>query len=284
MAPVEPRREPSSPVTLVAAALFVLAVAALDYATGVGLAVFPLYFLPIVAVSLRLGLGVGLAGATLCAIAWVLANVLAEPVVSLPRLAAANGLVMLVAFGSVAFLAAAQRRWLERERALSRRDSLTGLLNGPGFYEAATTEIARSARYRHPVTLAYLGLDNLREVNERLGHARGDAVLVTVARTLRRASRSSDLLGRLGGDEFALLFPETGRDAAEAALRKLQARLLETMDKQGWPVTASIGAASFARPPRDAEELVHQANAVMAAVKAEGKNALRCAEAREPGP
>ena len=141
---------------------------------------------------------------------------------------------MAIAFGSVALLAAAQRDWLRRERAISRTDGLTGLLNGRGFYEAAAVELARSSRYRHPLTLAYVDLDDFKEINDRLGHARGDAVLVAVAHALRRACRSTDLVGRLGGDEFVVLFPETDRDAAEAALVKLRSRSQEV----GEPATA----------------------------------------------
>ena len=157
---------------------------------------------------------------------------------------------MAVAFGSVALLAAAQRDWLARERAISRTDGLTGLLNGRGFYEAAAVELARSTRYRHPLTLAYVDLDDFKSINDRFGHARGDAVLVAVARAMRRACRSTDLVGRVGGDEFVVLFPETGRDAAETALVKLRSRVEEAASQHGSRVTASIGSVSFAEAAR----------------------------------
>jgi diguanylate cyclase (GGDEF)-like protein len=183
---------------------------------------------------------------------------------------------MAVAFGVVALLGAAQRDWLRRERALSRTDGLTGLLNGRGFYEAAAVELARSSRYRHPLTIAYVDLDDFKAVNDRFGHARGDAVLVAVARALRRACRSTDLVGRLGGDEFVVLFPETGREAAEAALVKLRSRVQDAGSQDGATVTASVGSVSFAQAPTDVEVLVHEADTAMYAVKASGKNALRC--------
>jgi hypothetical protein len=102
-----------------------------------------------------------------------------------------NVLVMAIAFGSVALLGAAQRRSLARERALSRTDGLTGLLNVRGFHEEAAAAIARAIRYRHAVTLAYVDLDAFKDVNDHLGHDRGDAVLVEVARALRRVCRST---------------------------------------------------------------------------------------------
>jgi diguanylate cyclase (GGDEF)-like protein len=258
MAPVRKGGEPPAAVVLAGSAVLVVAVAGVDYATGIELRVFPLYFLPVLAVSLRLGRWPGLGTAAI---------------------GLANLALMAIAFGSVALLAAAQREWLRRERAISRTDGLTGLLNGRGFYEAAAVEVARSMRYRHPITLAYVDLDDFKATNDRFGHARGDEVLVAIARALRRACRSTDLVGRLGGDEFVILFPETGRDAAEAALVKLRSRLREAGSQDGSPVTASIGSVSFAKPSAEVEALVHAADRVMYTVKAGGKNALRCVEA-----
>jgi diguanylate cyclase (GGDEF)-like protein len=276
MAPVRERLEPRTRVLLAGSAVVVAAVAYLDYFTGTELRIFPLYFLPILAVSLRMGYGPGLGTAAVCAAAWELSNHLAGMRGSRPGIGVANLLVMGIAFGAIAWLGGRQRVWLRREQAISRTDGLTGLLNGRGFYEAAATELARSNRYRHPLTLAYVDLDDFKGINDRFGHARGDAVLVAVARALRRACRSTDIIGRLGGDEFVILFPETGRDAAEAALVKVRSRVQEHGSQHGARVTASIGSASFATPPSDVEVLVHEADTAMYAVKASGKGALRC--------
>jgi len=276
MATVRRAWEPSAITTLVGAVLLLLAVAYVDYATGTELRVFPLYFVPVLAVSLRLGRWPGLGTAVACAAAWELSNHMAGMRGSRPSIGVANLLLMVIAFGAIALLGAAQRDWLLRERAVSRTDSLTGLLNGRGFYEAAAVELARSARYRHPLTLAYVDLDDFKVTNDRFGHARGDAVLVAVARALRRACRSTDVVGRLGGDEFVVLFPETGRDAAEAALVKLHTRVQEAGSQDGAPVTASIGSVSFAKPPAEVEVLVHEADTVMYAAKASGRGSLRC--------
>ena len=268
--------QPSAAATLSLAAIAVLLIAWVDYVTGVELRVFPLYFLPVLAVSLRLGRGPGLATAAACAAAWYLAHW--EP--GRPRtytaVDVANVFVMAIAFAVVALLGAAQRGWLERERALSRTDGLTGLLNGRGFYEAAAVELARSSRYRHALTVAYVDLDEFKEVNDRFGHARGDAVLVAVARAMRRACRSTDLVGRLGGDEFVLLFPETGREAAEPTLVKLRSRVEQAAREEGHRVTVSVGSVSFADPPADVEVLVHEADRTMYAAKAGGKDAPLC--------
>jgi diguanylate cyclase (GGDEF)-like protein len=279
MAPVRTSGEPSAAVVIAGSAVLVVAVAWIDYATGIELRVYPLYFLPVLAVSLRLGRWPGLGAATACALAWALSNHLAGMRNSRPALVAANLMVMAIAFGSVALLGAAQRNWLRRERALSRTDGLTGLLNGRGFYEAAAVELARSTRYRHPLTLAYFDLDDFKAVNDRFGHTRGDEVLVAVARAMRKSCRSTDVVGRVGGDEFVVLFPETGRDAARTALLTMHSRVEEAASQHGPKVTVSIGSVSFAKPPDGVELLVHEADTVMYAVKAAGKNALRCVEA-----
>lgn len=276
MAPVRSRREPSIAVTLAAAAVLVFATGWIDYLTGVEFRVFPLYFVPVLGVALRLGRWPGLGAAFASAGTWLVSNQLAGMSTGTPVVAAVNAVVMAVAFGAVALLGAAQRTSLHRERALSRTDGLTGILNGRGFYEAAATELARASRYRHPLTLAYVDLDDFKAINDRYGHARGDAVLVAVARSLKRACRASDLVGRMGGDEFVILFPETSREAAEAAIGKLRSRVEELSRQEGWPLSASIGSVTFAIPPADVETLVHEADTAMYAAKAAGRNGLHC--------
>jgi diguanylate cyclase (GGDEF)-like protein len=268
--------QPSAAATAALAAVAVVAIAYLDYVTGIELRVFPLYFVPVLAVSLRFGRGPGGARAAACAAAWGFARRVPGQPIHDSAVEVANLFVMTTAFAVVALLGAAQRGWLERERTLSRTDGLTGLLNGRGFYEAAAVELARSSRYQHPLTIAYLDLDDFKALNDRFGHARGDAVLVAVARATRRACRSTDLVARLGGDEFVVLFPETGREAAEAALVKLRSRVQEAASGHGHPMTASVGSVSFAAPPAEVEVLVHEADRAMYAVKTGGKNALLC--------
>jgi diguanylate cyclase (GGDEF)-like protein len=281
------RRPGDSPTALIVAeaALLVLAVAVVDYLTGVEYRTFPLYFIPVTLASIRLGKGAGIGTATASAAAWLVSNHLAGmDRAHAPLVATVNTGVMLITFVFVALLTSAQRDWLLKERALSRTDGLTGLRNGRGFYEAAESEIARAARYRHPLTVAYLDLDNFKTVNDRFGHARGDELLALVGRTLRHATRATDVVGRLGGDEFAVIFPESDRLAAAAALAKLKALLDASIAKRQCPVSVSIGAVSFATPPPDVETLVHEADRVMYEVKGAGKDDIRCVDAALAGP
>jgi len=161
---------------------------------------------------------------------------------------------------------------LAREHELARIDPLTTVPNRRAFYEALDKERARSLRYRRPLTIAYVDLDNFKKVNDALGHAVGDELLVQVAAGLRTNLRASDYVGRLGGDEFAILLPETDATAANVVLCKLRLRLLEEMKAHSWQVTFSIGAATFLDPPDSLDVIIRMADETMYAIKAHGKD------------
>ncbi|HZZ15422.1 MAG TPA: diguanylate cyclase [Candidatus Sulfotelmatobacter sp.] len=161
---------------------------------------------------------------------------------------------------------------LAKEQDLARIDPLTTVPNRRAFYEALEKERVRSLRYRRPCTIAYLDLDNFKKVNDSLGHAVGDELLVEVAAGLRSNLRVTDYVGRLGGDEFAILLPETDATAAKLVLHKLRLRLLEQMKTHNWKVTFSIGAATFLDPPASLDVMIRLADETMYAIKAQGKN------------
>jgi diguanylate cyclase (GGDEF)-like protein len=164
---------------------------------------------------------------------------------------------------------------LEREHELARTDGLTGIRNARAFREAAESEVVRLARYERPLTLAYLDADGFKAVNDRFGHSAGDRVLRTIAQTLATHVRAVDVAARLGGDEFGLLFPETGPDAAFAALHKLRRALAEAMAREGVDVTFCIGVVTTLRPVESVDGLLQHADAMMYEVKRFGKNGIR---------
>src|SRR5207237_3552929 len=124
-------------------------------------------------------------------------------------------------------------------------------------------ESERARRLSRPLTLAYIDLDNFKQVNDRLGHAAGDAVLVQVVRTVCDELRGSDLLARLGGDEFGLLLPETGPEGAAALLTRIHEVLSDEMAGQGLPVTFSVGAITFHRPLLDVDQMIQRVDGLM---------------------
>src|SRR5207237_828725 len=127
-----------------------------------------------------------------------------------------------------------------REHLLARTDPLTGAANGRTFYETVQVECDRARRASRHLTLAYFDVDDFKLLNDRFGHAAGDAALLQVVRTIHLHLRTSDLLARLGGDEFALLMPEIDADGAVLLLDRLQTMLGDEMTRSGWPVTFSV--------------------------------------------
>ncbi|HLU59924.1 MAG TPA: EAL domain-containing protein [Pseudonocardia sp.] len=172
---------------------------------------------------------------------------------------------------------AIQQREVELHH-LAFHDPLTGLANRALFLDRLEHALDRAERTRQPVSVAFIDLDGFKAVNDTLGHAAGDALLVGVAGRLRGALRSADTLARLGGDEFAVLV-EQGDDATAAA-RRLLDTLREPFHVHGRSVTvmASIGVAtveagedSGADAATRAATLVHRADVAMYTVKASGK-------------
>ena len=181
----------------------------------------------------------------------------------------------------MSLLFSALKKNLDNEKDLASRDPLTNTLNRRSFFDLAEHELHRSQRYGLPFTVAYIDLDYFKEVNDRLGHKTGDDLLITVATTIRAHIRSTDILGRFGGDEFVVMLPETHGAAAQTFLSKLHNHLDDAMANNNWPVSFSIGAASYLHPPAGIDNVIQQADDLMYCVKHSGKNRLLHQEIRE---
>jgi diguanylate cyclase (GGDEF)-like protein len=259
--------------TILYSLLLCLLVAILDYLTGYKVHVALLYILPILLVSWAAGRTMGFVLSVLAAGSWFVANSLTWPSDVSRTAHFWNAGVRLITFLASAHLISALKE-TRGEALQSRIDPLTGAGNLREFRDRAAAEIIRSRRYQHPLTVAYLDLDNFKAVNDRFGHATGDEVLCTVVGTLRRNIRESDLLTRVGGDEFLLLFPETKSEAAPKAVQKMEEMLEQVIRERQWPVTASIGVVTFITPPESVDELLKVADRAMYSAKAAGKNRI----------
>ena len=157
-----------------------------------------------------------------------------------------------------------RQRTHARERA--HIDALTGLPNRAGFSQRLAAALTRAQRHHHALALAYLDLNDFKPVNDRHGHAAGDAVLGEVARRWREVCRGSDVIARLGGDEFALLLDDVaGVDDAAQALARLRAALDAPCALPGGGsarVGVTIGLA-WARPDDDPDALLQRADHAM---------------------
>jgi diguanylate cyclase (GGDEF)-like protein len=186
-----------------------------------------------------------------------------------------NGLMLLgTALSLVVTLRALKGRLLAEE-LLARTDALTRIANRRAFFEASALELERARRSGRPLTVAYVDLDDFKHVNDVLGHARGDELLVTVAQTLRGATRAVDAVARLGGDEFGLLLPETDAATAEAILSRVRGTLLAATRQGEEAIGFSVGAAVFLVPPRDVDELTARADELMYMAKRGAKGSIR---------
>lgn len=186
-----------------------------------------------------------------------------------------NGLVQVGTSVALVVMLSALRTRLEGEETLARTDALTQIANRRAFLEAAGLELERTRRRHRPLTIVYVDVDDFKDVNDRRGHAEGDALLVSVAQTLRAGTRAVDAVARLGGDEFGLLLPETDPAEADALLARLRTALLEGMRSRGWTVGVSIGAATFLSPPASIDEMLARADELMYAAKREEKGSIR---------
>lgn len=267
------------PTALGVTLLSLLAIAVIDYQSGVELRTFPLYYGPIAFAAWHFGRGGALTAAVFASLGWFVSNQLAGLQYTNPLFWVFNTLVQGSSFAIVGWLVATLRLSQLRERELARIDSLTGLANSRALYEDGSRMIELCRRTRRPVTLAYIDLDFFKAVNDRDGHAAGDRLLQAVAQALRAATRAADLPARMGGDEFAVLFPELGPGEVEPAISRLRQTLTQALADMANGVTASVGAVTFLTPPSDLEPMVQAADALMYRAKQQGGNQL-CREVR----
>jgi len=252
-------------------------VGVLDYLTGSHVTLTAIYLLPVYFVAWHAGAGAGMLLAVFCAVAWLAAGHYAGRLFP-------TTLVMLWQFfslaaiaGAFAILLARLRKAQSRTQALSLVDFLTGALNSRAFYNLVENEHRKSARFKRPVTLVYIGLDHFKRVNSRFGHTVGDMVLQKVARTMMKYLRATDRVARLGGDEFVILLSETDLAAAKIVIPKICEQLAEEMEDKRWPITFSVAVVTFYHVPPTARAMIKMSEKLMRAIKQDGKNAVRYA-------
>lgn len=176
---------------------------------------------------------------------------------------------------SLLILAESLRRGLEYEELFesARQDALTGLGNRRVFEERISEIMAGASRYNRALTMASLDLDYFKQVNDNLGHQRGDQVLKQVADAFSQSIRSTDLLVRLGGDEFLLVMDDTDQKNG----RILAERLCQAVDDMGiWSdantkLGVSIGLTQWRRE-ESLEEWMERADDILYNAKAAGRS------------
>ncbi|AFZ23669.1 PAS domain S-box/diguanylate cyclase (GGDEF) domain-containing protein [Cylindrospermum stagnale PCC 7417] len=160
-------------------------------------------------------------------------------------------------------------------RYIAYHDPLTGLSNRQFFAEQLDESLNWAQNNNLSLGLLFIDLDGFKQVNDTLGHSRGDRLLVTIARRLSNSLRASDLVSRLGGDEFTVIIRAIPNEQAAATVaEKLLSIITEPIVLDGYTtsVSASIGISIYPINSQDSETLIKQADAAMYRAKHSGKN------------
>ena len=178
---------------------------------------------------------------------------------------------------------------IERLRALSNTDFLTGLPNRRAFMQAAERELAQAHRHGTGMVLVLLDVDHFKQFNDSHGHAAGDDALVAVGDAVRRAMRAGDLVARFGGEEFVLLLNHCNAQQGQAFAERLRAAIAHAPvgdAARGLQphVTASLGLTDASGNTADLAELLQRADQAMYQAKEAGRNRVVLAAPPLPQP
>jgi diguanylate cyclase (GGDEF)-like protein len=263
------------PEALIAIGLFfMLLIAFIDYLTGFELSIALFYVLPVVLVTWFVSKRSGFILAVACAFAWYASNALAGETYSSPLIPYWNTVSRLCYLFIVIALLSEVRKAYDKERQSSRTDFLTGALTSRAFYEILRSEIQRSQRHAPHYILAYLDIDNFKQVNDLFGHSVGDELLRCVVDTMKANLRATDIVARLGGDEFAILLTDSEPYSSANVIGRLRQELINMMRVNHWPVTFSIGVMVCTHQLESADDCIRQVDEVMYRVKNNGKDAI----------
>ncbi len=159
-------------------------------------------------------------------------------------------------------------------------DGLTELNNYSYFMARVKEEVARSKRYKHPLSLLMIDLDRFKRVNDKYGHLIGDMVLWELARKVKKNFRLSDVVARYGGEEFVVLLPDTAIEGAVYSSERLRKTIEETSFEEGLSLTLSIGVSCYYGLDDEYTEidLIKQADKAMYKAKDSGRNKVAVVE------
>jgi diguanylate cyclase (GGDEF)-like protein len=169
---------------------------------------------------------------------------------------------------------------VEQLHSAATTDELTGLYNRRALEERLAAEISRSLRHQLHTSVLLLDLDRFKIINDTLGHAAGDRLLVQVARILRQQCRALDVVGRLGGDEFLVILPMTKPVEAQVFVGRVQASLrsLQESNPEFGPCTLSMGIAESPRHGTTVSSVLAAADTALYNAKRAGRDTVEVAD------
>jgi len=177
-----------------------------------------------------------------------------------------------------------ERQLLRSEKLfkdLSITDDLTGLYNSRHFYGKLKEEINRLIRYKQPLSLLLIDIDDFKKINDKYGHLQGDKILKKAGSIIKDCLRETDSAYRYGGEEFTILLPGTGIEAAENVANRLRkgfvAQDLFSMTNEAIHMTVSIGACQF-KPEEALETFIKRTDDALYVAKRNGKNCVHISQ------
>jgi diguanylate cyclase (GGDEF)-like protein len=168
-------------------------------------------------------------------------------------------------------------RTTEQLEKLATTDGLTGLVNRRQFIALAESEMTRFRRYRRPLSMLLLDVDDFKSINDRFGHDVGDQMILHIAMLCDENKRDADVVARVGGEEFAVLLPETELESSRAVAERLRRLVsMRPLDAGGTKVhtTVSIGVAEFDASMTGVSDLIKLADRMLYCAKRAGRNRI----------
>lgn len=160
---------------------------------------------------------------------------------------------------------------LDENRILAEQDALTHIANRYRLEKVLLEECERAERFRLPLTLVAMDIDEFKLINDQHGHSMGDETLMIVVEGLNACMRTGDLPARWGGDEFMVVLPKTTLDAAKRAAEHIRKHIAQLPILHDVHVTLSLGVAQR-HPGESAAALMRRADQALYRAKAAGKN------------
>jgi diguanylate cyclase (GGDEF)-like protein len=169
------------------------------------------------------------------------------------------------------------KRLFEENKRLAVTDPLTGLSNRHKLQDTLNGELERASRYNRPLSIIMIDMDELKAINDSLGHPAGDEALKMVANSIEHCIRKVDLAARFGGDEFVIVLPEADVSVAASVAERINQEV-EKLKIEGKPLGISLGVASWNKTYTTPEIFIDAADRAMYQAKRSEGDRVRIAD------
>jgi len=247
----------------------------IDYFIGHEISFSVFYLISIFIVSWKFGLIHNIIICIFAAVVWFISDLLSSHQYSHFIIPYWNTLIRLAFFIIISSLLYLCKKHIEKINTLANLDGLTKLYNNRFFYELLDLEFKKAKRYQYHFSIIYIDLDNFKQVNDTYGHNKGDELLIDIANILKNSVRESDIIARVGGDEFVIFLQNINAEYSLMIINKLKTEIINEMKKNNWPVTCSIGIATYYKIPDKMHEIIKNADNLMYIAKKKGKNRIK---------